>query len=78
MLKKYVDGKQIITRAFDVAQREMQREIRKLRRLYYYEWDDTTNSIKEIPTEEYRRFKEKWNKILPEDMEITKKFAGIV
>ena len=61
------------TKEWAEAVKQWQKEVVKLKRLCYYDWDDEHDKIKDIPTKEYRAFRQKWDKILVDDDEVRRK-----
>lgn len=58
----YKNGKQTQdwTPEYHKVVKDCQRELVRVNRLYYYHYNDKTNSIVEIPTKEYQNFKNRW------------------
>lgn len=63
------------TKEWLAATKQWQKDVVKLKRLYYYDWGNEVGAIKEIPTKEYRMFREKWTKILVDEDEVTIDYA---
>lgn len=58
-------GKKEVSREWMAAEKQYQRELMKLPRLYHYAWGDKVGTFTEIATRVYQKFKEKW-KVLNE------------